>query len=253
MGFFSGLLDPVLNPLLALGPIWVILIISIIISLLVTLVYKFATNQEKMKELKLEMKESQKKMKDLKNEPEKLMAMQKDSMKKNMEYMKHSFKATLITLLPILIVFGWMQVHLAFMPIMPGDDFTITTSLIEDLKGKIEIVSPEEIEVLGDSVQEVNPEVIWELKALEEGSYFIDFKNEGKVISKEIIVSKNLEYAEPIEDKWKKTFGVIQINYQKMTPLGKFSLFGWQPGWLALYIIFSLVLSMSLRKILRLY
>ncbi|MCK4589266.1 MAG: DUF106 domain-containing protein [Nanoarchaeota archaeon] len=253
MGFFGSLLDPVLNPLLGLGPIWALLVISIIISLLVTLVYKFATNQEKMKELKLEMKASQKQMKELKNEPEKVMVMQKESMKKNMEYMKHSFKATLITLLPILIVFGWMQAHLAFMPIMPGDEFTITTSFIEDLEGEVEIVLPEQIENLGEDKQEVKGDVVWGLKALEEGSYFIDFKNKRKVVSKEVIVSESLEYAEQIEDKWKKTFGVIKIDYQKMTPLGEFDILGWQPGWLALYIIFSLVFSMSLRKILRLY
>ncbi|MBW2963287.1 DUF106 domain-containing protein [Candidatus Woesearchaeota archaeon] len=253
MGIFSGLLDPVLNPILVLGPFWAILILSLIISLAITLVYKFATNQKKMKELKDEMKANQKKMKEMKNEPQKLMAMQKEAMKKNMEYMKHSFKATFITLIPILIIFGWMQAHLAYQPIMPGDEFSVTTIFNEDIEGEVEIVVPEEIEVLGETKQEANSEVAWKLKALEEGDYFIDFKNEGKVVSKEVIVSKSLKYAEPIEDKWKKTFGVIQIDYNKLTPLGKFSIFGWQPGWLAWYIVFSVVFSMSLRKILRIY
>jgi len=254
MGIFSNLLDPVLNPLLGLGPFWTILVISLVVSLVITLVYKFATNQKKMKELKTEMKSNQKKMKGMKNEPEKLMAMQKDAMKKNMEYMKHSFRATLITLLPILIVFGWMQAHLAFEPIQLGDEFTMTTSFIDELEGEVEVVTPEEIEILDEKKQDVgDEELIWEFKALEAGEYFIDFKNEGKVVSKKVIISEDWEYAEPVEDKWKKTFGVIKIGYDKLTPLGNFSIWGWQPGWLALYIIFSIVFSMSLRKLFRLY
>jgi len=251
MGIFANLLNPVLNPLLGLGPIWVILIISLIVSLIVTLVYKYATNQEKMKELKLEMKANQKLMKELKNEPAKVMAMQKDAMKKNMEYMKHSFKATLITFIPIIIIFGWMQAHLAFIPIMPGDEFSVTTIFEEGLSGDVVIVAPEEIEVLSDEKQEINSGLDWKLKALEKGEYFIDFKHEGKVISKNVLVTDKFEYAEPLK-KW-PDFGTVQINYNKMTPLGGFSIFGWQPGWLALYIIFSIVFSMSLRKLLRLY
>jgi uncharacterized membrane protein (DUF106 family) len=253
MGMFANLLNPVLNPLLALGPIWALLIISIIISLAITLVYKFATNQEKMKELKLEMKASQKQMKALKGEPEKLMAMQKESMKKNMEYMKYSFKATLITLIPILIIFGWMQAHLAFEPIMPGEDFTLKTIFDKEAKGEVTIVVPEEIELLSEEKQEVDDELEWELQASEEGQYVIYFKlNEERAkYSKDITVSQQLEYAEPVE-KW-PDFGMIEIEYNKLKPLGKFSIFGWQPGWLALYIVFSLVFSLGLRKIFRLY
>ena len=251
MGFFTNLLDPVLNPLLALGPIWAILIISLVVSLIITLVYKFATNQEKMKELKLEMKTSQKKMKELKNEPEKLMAMQKESMKKNMEYMKHSFKATLITFIPVIIIFGWMQTNLAYEPIRPGDDFSVKILFEKGLKGEVEIVAPEEIEILGGEKQEIDGEMEWELRALEGGGYFIDFKHEGQVVSKEVIVSEKLEYAEPTKEY--ENFGTIGINYNKLVPLGKISVFGWQPGWLALYIVFSIVFSMALRKVFRLY
>ncbi|MFC1801814.1 EMC3/TMCO1 family protein, partial [Nanoarchaeota archaeon] len=120
MAFLEGVLNPVLDPLLNLGPFWAILIISLVISLLITLIYKLVTNQKKMKELKTEMKESQKKMKELKDQPEKVMAMQKAAMKKNLEYMKHSFKPTLITFIPIILIFGWLQGSLAFEPIMPG-------------------------------------------------------------------------------------------------------------------------------------
>lgn len=84
-------------------------IVSLILTGIITLAYKYLTNQTKMRELKEEMKNMQKSMKEMKDKPDKMMAMQKETMKKNMEYMKHSMKPTLFTFLPIIIIFGWLR------------------------------------------------------------------------------------------------------------------------------------------------
>src|SRR3989344_1965257 len=112
MAFLDPVLNPVLQPLLNASPFLGILILSFIVSLLITLSYKLFTNQQEMKRLKEEQKEYQKKMKELRSNPQEMMQIQKDSMKKNMEYMKHSLKATLFTMLPLLLIFGWMSAHL---------------------------------------------------------------------------------------------------------------------------------------------
>jgi len=88
-----------------------LLVISFILTGAITLAYKYLTDQDKMKELKGEMKDTQKKMKEMKDQPDKMMSMQKDAMKKNMEYMKHSMRPTLFTFIPIVIVFSWLRGH----------------------------------------------------------------------------------------------------------------------------------------------
>ena len=40
---------------------------------------------------------------------------------------------------------------------------------------------------------------------------------------------------------------------KKVKPLGNVSLFGWKPGWLGVYIIFSIIFSMVLRKLLKIH
>ena len=68
---FENLLDPIFNPLLKMHPALAILLISFLITLLITLVYKYTTDQKKMKRIKAEMKENQKKLKELsKTDPE---------------------------------------------------------------------------------------------------------------------------------------------------------------------------------------
>src|SRR3989344_3715081 len=109
-------LDPFLGPLFRLPSFLALLIFSLLVSLLITLIYKYTTNQSLMKQLKGEIKEFQKEMKELKDKPGEVMRVQKEAMKTNLKYMSMSMKSTLITFIPIIFIFGWMNTHLAFEP-----------------------------------------------------------------------------------------------------------------------------------------
>ena len=252
MGIVATITDPILNPLLRLGLLWALIIVSLLVSLLVTLIYKWVTDQEEMKRLKTELKDYKKKMKESRESPEKVMELQKKAMSVNMQYMKHSFKPTLITFIPIILIFGWLNAHLAFVPVMPGEEFTVDVLFEEGAQGKAHIVVPEGINVVGEDVKDLNSGTAFTLKGVREGEYFIDVEYEGAIYSKDVIVTNDQKYAEQV-----KTFNgavkSIMLGYEPLKPLGDFSLFGWKPGWLGLYIIFSLVFSMTLRKMMKLH
>src|SRR3989344_2060351 len=120
---FENLLNPVFAPLLNLPTLWAVILLSFLISLIITIIYKYTTDQNLMKSLKEEMKEMQKEMKELRNNPEKAMQVQKKVMKTNGKYMMQSLKSTLYSFLPIILIFGWMNAHLAYIPILPGQEF----------------------------------------------------------------------------------------------------------------------------------
>jgi len=103
----SGLVfGPITNNL---SPLIGLVTITFIMTLLITLVYKWLTNQALMKGMKAEIKDLQKEMKKSKDNQDKMMSIQKELMTKNAQLMKHSLKPTLITLLPLLVVFGWLK------------------------------------------------------------------------------------------------------------------------------------------------
>ncbi len=106
---FDSFFNTIFGPIMNLPDPLNLLVISFILTGLITLAYKYLTDQNKMKQLKAEMKEMQEEMKKHKDNPSKVMALQKDAMKKNMEYMKHSFKPTLFTFIPIIIIFSWLR------------------------------------------------------------------------------------------------------------------------------------------------
>ena len=94
---------------IALGKPWSVIVISLILTLLVNLAVKFLSDQKAMKTLKEETKLLNEEMKKFKNDPSKYLELQKKAMQSNLEYMKHSMRPTLFTLLPLLLIFGWLR------------------------------------------------------------------------------------------------------------------------------------------------
>jgi len=92
-----------------LGEPWDIIIIALILTFLITLAYKYLTDQEAMKSLKSKLKDIQKEIKENKDQPDKIMGLQKTLMETNLKYMKHSLKPMLFTFLPIIIIFNWIR------------------------------------------------------------------------------------------------------------------------------------------------
>ncbi len=255
MAFLESILNPVFGPFLALGPAAAILILSLLISLITTLVYKYATNQVRMKELKDQMSDFKKKMKEHKSDPAKMMEMQKEAMKHNMEYMRHSLKATLITFLPIILIFGWMNAHLTYEPIYPGEQFVVNTYFKEGAKGMVTLTAPTGMAVLDEPKKDINSVASWTLKAEKEGTYALNFNHDDKTYTKEVLITKEYSYADKtliVEEK-ESPLKTVDLQYEKLRPLGNVSIFGWQPGWLAIYIVSSLVFSLGLRKVMKVY
>jgi len=85
------------------------LIVFFIIALITTLVQKYATDQETLRELKKEQKELQKEMKEYKDDPKKMMEMQKNIWPTTMKIMQVSMKSSLFTIIPFLLLFRWFM------------------------------------------------------------------------------------------------------------------------------------------------
>lgn len=254
MGFFS-FLDPVMNaifgPLLNLSYFWAIVILSFILALLISLIYKYTTNQSLMRDLKSETKELQKEMKQLKHDPKAMMQVQKKAMETNMKYMMHSMRPMLFTFIPIIIIFGWMSAHFAYLPITPGQEFT-TSIFVEDEDANVTLNVPEGLELISEKTQKITAgEAKWKLKG-GAGTYLLEYDYKGQKETKEIIITEDKEYVEPVKS-------IKEGNVKKITvsnePVKIINLYfrGWQLGWVGTYIIFSIIFSLIIRKSLKIY
>ena len=85
------------------------ILLSVVITLVMTLITKRFTDQNRMKELKGIQKSCQIKLKDNRGNPQKMAEINKEMMGCSMELMKHSFKPLLITFIPLIIFFWWVR------------------------------------------------------------------------------------------------------------------------------------------------
>lgn len=104
-----AVLDPSAGALLLWDVSWGMTIIILVVTLIVTLAQKYATDQEALKELKKEQKAIQKQMKEFREHPEKLMELQKTQMKLFPKQMKLSMRAIAYTGVPLILFFRWFQ------------------------------------------------------------------------------------------------------------------------------------------------
>ncbi|MBW2988966.1 DUF106 domain-containing protein [Candidatus Woesearchaeota archaeon] len=246
----EGILSPIFDPLLKLPILWVVVIMAFLITVLITAIYKYTTNQSLMKDLKGEMKELQKEMKELRSEPQKMMQVQKKAMQTNMKYMTHSMRSMLFTFIPIILIFGWMNANLAYSPIRPSQEFTTTMSFYENVKGDVELVLPNGIESDGELNKTISDgETKWILKG-EEGEYLLEYNIGHKSYTKELTINEEQKYSKPIEQVKDKTVKQISVDNNKIKVL---NLFGWKLGWLGTYILLSIIFSIALRKLFKVY
>ena len=108
--FINTFLSFLFGSLVGKSPLWGLIIISLIITLIVTLAYKYLTDQTLMKNHKEETKKRREDMKTHKDSPDKMMELQKRSLEISLKMMKHSMRPMIFTFLPLIIMFGWLRI-----------------------------------------------------------------------------------------------------------------------------------------------
>jgi uncharacterized membrane protein (DUF106 family) len=252
-------LDPVLGPLLTWPPIVSIFVVSFLITLLSTLVYKYTTDQKRMRELRAKTKEFQQKMRSIKD-PQKLLKVQQEAMGYNLEMMKHSFKPMLYTMIPLLIVFAWLNGHMAYYNLAPQQEFTLTATLVPGTGGSwaLELIPVNGVVVLDGMTKNVSTVngvsiISWRLKG-DAGTYKATIRSEAQSVEKAFIIASDRRYEAPVQ-RYQGLVQEVKLSNAAIHPFGSFYIpwFGgarWYMGWLATYIIISIAVSVGLRKIL---
>jgi uncharacterized membrane protein (DUF106 family) len=113
----KGSVEAVLNPSAGKLLDWSInigmTIFAAIISLFITIVQKYTTDQETLREIKKEQKLIQAEMKNFKEHPEKLMELQKKQLSSIPKTMEITMRPIMYTSIPIILLFRWFADYFA--------------------------------------------------------------------------------------------------------------------------------------------
>jgi len=88
--------------------LWIVLF-SLVVTILITIVTYFFTDKELVRSIKAKQKSLREQMKVHKDNPQKMMELNKQMMEDMPKQMKQSLKVSVITIVPMLIFFGWLR------------------------------------------------------------------------------------------------------------------------------------------------
>lgn len=104
-----GLLDPTAGELLNWNVNWGMVVIAASITLITTLLQKYTTDQNLLREIKKEQKILQEEMKKYAGHPEKLLELQKKQLEFIPKTMDITMRPLLYTVIPIILFFRWFN------------------------------------------------------------------------------------------------------------------------------------------------
>lgn len=239
-------IDKLFSPLLSISPIISIILVAFFAALIMTLVYKWLTDQALMRVLKDDLKKYQQELKLNKDNTDKVLELNKKLMDVNLQYMSHSMKPTIVTMLPVLLIFGWLSAHFAYEPLHPGTEYNLVVYGKDNATGNFALESNPSLVIDQAEKSFADGKAEWKIKG-KEGEYLLTVKSDVNSYNKDLIISNTQKYSESEKNV---NDGVIDKISVEMKPLIVMNLFGWELGWLGTYIIFSLIFSMGLRKIM---
>lgn len=251
MGIIETLNTTYLSWLINMPYFWSILIVSLVVTVLTTLIYKFATNQAELKRIKEDMKRYQEEAKKhSKTNPKKAMELQKKMFSLSGDQMKHSFSSMIYTFLPVILIFGWMSASLAYQPILPGQEFDITI-----YSENAQLTSVPELKILDNKTVQLDNQLVtvFTLQGADAGKYTIQLEKAGVKNAFEVLITSEQRYYGPVFNFKNSILNKAVVSNAEVKPLGNFSIFGWLPGWLGTYMILTIILSSLVRKLLKVY
>jgi uncharacterized membrane protein (DUF106 family) len=244
MSFFD-ILDPVLGPLLTMNPALAILLVSGITSLVITILYKYMTDQVLIKSIKDEQKKMRKDIQKHADDPKKMMEINSKMMSKSMVLMKQTLRPSLITMIPILLIFGWLNANFAYYPISPGEEFSIDAFINADT-ATLEILPSDRITFLtNQTIAASQDRATWNLVG-EAGTYTMRVHTDKGQVEQELIIGT--KYATP-DVRHRGDIRRVVISNEKL----KVNVAGISMGWIWAYILFSIVGSIAFRKLFRVH
>jgi len=173
-------------------------------------------------------------------------------MESNLKYMTQSMKPTLLTFIPVIIVFSGLAAFLAYEPIHPNQNFTVTATFT-NTNGSAILYVPAMFNYVTNKSQTVaKNQATWTVNG-PAGDYILQVDYQGDRKPKSVLITEDKRYA-AVEDRFSNSqVKTIRINNEPLRPFGPIAIFGYKPGWLMTYIIFSLLSSLAFRKIFDVY
>jgi len=242
-----------------------ITVISLLVGVFASLVYRFTANQAAIKKINNRIKAHIFELRLFDFDPALILKSLGGIFKNFFIYLFYSIKPIIFLIIPVIIILIQLHYLYDFSPLNPGDNTVVTISFKENTdidKHKIYIKVPRNVKIVSPTVKipEKN-EISWEIQVENYGNSELSFRIDNEIFNKEVIAVKGMRKIVPksvtgdffLKLKYicseylpeNQLVKSIAIKY----PESSVSIFGLGIHWIIIFLIFTLISGMIIMKI----
>ncbi len=260
----TSIFDALCAPFASLHPAWGLSALSVLTGVAMLIIFRFTSNQEGIRRIKNRIKAYFLEARLYNDDLGLVFAAQKNILKNTLAYMRYSLTPMLFLIIPVVLIMIQLSLWFDRHPLHAGDSamVTVTYGDHESFNEGVVLHAPEGIEIETPPVRiPEKREVVWRVKARENGSFDLTFSNNPDVVTKRVTVSDGLkrlsvrrvapglyqQLLHPAETSIPPATGIesIEISYPFIT----YSFLGWSIHWLVIFFVVSIAAGFLLKGI----
>ena len=268
LNFIGLLLDFITLPFQGFDPFWGFFAICVILGAVAVIIFKYLSNQDKIKEVKNRIKIHFLEIRLYKDDFREILKAQKEILKNNFWYVVYSFAAAIPIMILVLLTISQINLRYGYTPIMPGQQFDVKVVYAQeaDRRPEPQLKLPEGLEALTPAMRLGGEnEVSWQFQAAEPGNYKVGFKVCDQEFTKDIIIGKISSpycpqlmrqgflaaFINSVEPPLAKNARLESIEIGYKPKHFKCIFFGWNMHWLIVFPLIAIGFGLVVRKILK--
>ncbi len=243
----SKFFDTVYAPLESLGAFWALFVMSAVTGVVMLFLFKYTTNQEKMRAVKDRIKMHFIELRLYQDDMRVLWRTQGRILKANLQYVRLVIIAAILIVIPVVFILYDMDPRFGHRPLEAGESAIVKVRLSG--RGglpEVDLLAPEGVEIETPKLRiPTEREVDWRVHATRAGVFDLAFRIEDREFIGKMAVGRPFANLADGPNLKGSMVEAIEIAY----PSRRFGFESWIGHWLTLFCVFSVAIGFGLKPI----
>ncbi|MBI4488595.1 MAG: hypothetical protein HY694_05880 [Deltaproteobacteria bacterium] len=265
--FISNLFDLIMSPFQSISPLWALSLFSLLAGLLMLLIFRYTSDQKRIKETKNGIKAHLLELWLFRDDPWIMISAQWQLLRLNGRYMRLALKPMLVMIVPMALILISLEGWFGYRPLQPGEAVIISVQVGDEELGLLEKAS---LKANGAITVETPPlriqsahEVDWRVRASRVGVHKVSLDLTESILEKQVVVTQGLARVSssrlsselwqvllyPGEPHIPQQFGIQRIDVHY--PARSINIFHWSLHWLVVFFVLSIVFALVFKRIFK--
>ncbi len=257
----NHIMNLLFKPLNAIPEDWGLMLVSALVGIIMLVIFKFTSNQQKIKTAKDRIKAHILEIRLYNESPRVIMRALKRILQYNATYLRHAVVPIAFVIIPVVLILINLNFRYGYQAFKPGDAFVVKAVLQKDADlEQVKLIVPPGVRVDTPALHiPALSQVNWRLRIEKEGIYDLVFSYGATRVEKKLVAAQRAGMISPQKPP-ASFFSVLANPAENPLPASPFTtievlyskrqneFFGLHIHWLVTFFILSLIFAFALKK-----